>query len=285
MTNFTITLDGMPVEPFVASPSTSFRYNVLLYANTALPNGNHALSITAGFNPSTGASSVMLFDYVDYTYVMLSNQVFLCLIPSFRYNSPTPTSSTSSTMELPIPTTVPVEAARKISGGIIAGGIVGGIAALLLLAFLALFCFRRRRRQARVHVQRAARPFVSVTISRLTDRPPSPPLSEKRAYYLSEDRYFTSPISLIRSPTRSSHTMLTAPSRGAPTLTIPRGRSGTMSTAPLTSAPSEALTELGVQRQIDAIHLEIERLRTEHAEAHASIGLPPPAYHPPQDRV
>lgn len=57
----------------------------------------------------------------------------------------TPSSPTSAASATHSPTTTPITATKKTSTGIIAGGVVGGLAGLALFGTLILFCLRRHR--------------------------------------------------------------------------------------------------------------------------------------------
>ena len=63
----TFTLDGSYVNGYlyVGNQSTEPTYNVPVYANHTLSNGQHTLVIEA--TPGPLAASTVLFDYVKYT--------------------------------------------------------------------------------------------------------------------------------------------------------------------------------------------------------------------------
>ncbi|KAH8101362.1 hypothetical protein DFH11DRAFT_1524094, partial [Phellopilus nigrolimitatus] len=70
LVNMTFMLDGQPAGEFVHIPtnSTGFLYEQPCYVNDSLVNGPHQLFISA--NAQTSAS-LILFDYLLYTYVFL----------------------------------------------------------------------------------------------------------------------------------------------------------------------------------------------------------------------
>ncbi|KDQ64448.1 hypothetical protein JAAARDRAFT_28078 [Jaapia argillacea MUCL 33604] len=65
-TNLNFRLNNTIVGTFVHTPdaSTTFIYNVPVYVNTSIPNGLHTFEIEA-----TGNTSLVMFDYLTYTYV------------------------------------------------------------------------------------------------------------------------------------------------------------------------------------------------------------------------
>lgn len=71
MTNLTILLDGEDVGSYVHVPTASsdFQYDVPVYVNTSLSNTQHVLSLQAKGDTN---STIILFDYVIYTYVSAS---------------------------------------------------------------------------------------------------------------------------------------------------------------------------------------------------------------------
>jgi hypothetical protein len=71
VTHLTFSIDGIQVGTFEHTPdgSNTFTYNALVYMNTSIPSGQHTFVI---HNPTT-IDSLILFDYVVYTYVFLGN--------------------------------------------------------------------------------------------------------------------------------------------------------------------------------------------------------------------
>ncbi|KZT24560.1 hypothetical protein NEOLEDRAFT_1094376 [Neolentinus lepideus HHB14362 ss-1] len=130
LTNLTFRLDGNGVgENYVHVPttSTSFQYNVPVYVNDSIPNGQHTLEIEATGDTN---SSLVLFDYATYTY------------DSDPVSSSTSASATSS----PSPTNSQISSPKHSSNvGAIAGGVVGGVAFLAAI-LLGAFLYSRRRR-------------------------------------------------------------------------------------------------------------------------------------------
>jgi hypothetical protein len=148
--NATFSLDGGPSETYFHNPdsSSTYIYNVPVYSNQNLKNIEHNLLIT----PNAGThNSVFVFDYAIYTYVPIISKSTLSHT-CFRFDD-TPTSSSSQTTPSSTPTSSESPSTNTPSPngqhksstpvGAIAGGVVGGLAALAL-ALLALFCYRRR---------------------------------------------------------------------------------------------------------------------------------------------
>jgi hypothetical protein len=69
LTQLTFSLDGVQVGKFEHTPdgSGSFVYNTLVYANPSISNGQHTFAIDV----STSSDSLILFDYVVYSYVLI----------------------------------------------------------------------------------------------------------------------------------------------------------------------------------------------------------------------
>lgn len=66
-TDLIFTLDGSEAGSFLHTPSgqPTYTFNVLGYANAAIGDGKHQLTIEA----SGDSGSLILFDYAIYTYV------------------------------------------------------------------------------------------------------------------------------------------------------------------------------------------------------------------------
>lgn len=67
-TNITFTVDGQLSDrtfTYVGDNSTNLMYNVTVYANDSLTNGEHTLILEA--TPGPYAASTVLFDYLKYT--------------------------------------------------------------------------------------------------------------------------------------------------------------------------------------------------------------------------
>jgi hypothetical protein len=71
-TKLSISLDGHPVGEFLHVPDgtsglNGYEYNVVVYANHSIPNGEHRLIVST---IAESKHSVFLFDYAIYTYVI-----------------------------------------------------------------------------------------------------------------------------------------------------------------------------------------------------------------------
>ncbi|KAH9897649.1 hypothetical protein C8Q73DRAFT_365518 [Cubamyces lactineus] len=141
LTNLSFSLDGVYAGQFVHIPdsTSTVLYNVSIFAASDLANTAHVLTVSVqGEN-----ASHVLFDYLVYTTDEPEPQTSsttpptsaaLPLVPSSSAPtsaSPQPSPNTSST---PI--------------GAIVGGVIGGIALLLLAALLFLLCRSKRRRHS-----------------------------------------------------------------------------------------------------------------------------------------
>ncbi|TFK22986.1 hypothetical protein FA15DRAFT_495642 [Coprinopsis marcescibilis] len=136
---------GEPVA-FTRAPDltrTDFDYNVLAFSRTNLPNANHTLLIEIGDRVNNNA--YINFDYAIYTHDDDP-------IPP-RPSSPTrPSTSASGTLRpgsSPSASVNPGNStsdAQSISLGAIVGGVVGGLATLVLVIVFFIYFLRRRRR-------------------------------------------------------------------------------------------------------------------------------------------
>ncbi|KAJ8095337.1 hypothetical protein PM082_010560 [Marasmius tenuissimus] len=125
-------LDGLPVGNFTFEPSsTEYQYNFSVFNKDKLSNAKHNFTMTAG---SPTMDSVILFDYATY--------VFDDSLPTVSLSDGigTPTSSEVSTRSVESSSRAPTNV------GAIAGGIVGGVALIAIVA-IAFLCIRRRRRE------------------------------------------------------------------------------------------------------------------------------------------
>ncbi len=136
LTNLTFTLDGQQVGTYVHIPtdSTAFQYDVPVYTNPNLSNGDHTLVMEA-----TGdtASSLILFDYIVYTFEEAE--------PSPSTTSPPSTTTSSSS---PDPTPFAANTSQHGTAfpvGAVAGGVCGGVALIAVVAVF-LLCYKRRQR-------------------------------------------------------------------------------------------------------------------------------------------
>ncbi|KAJ7055751.1 hypothetical protein C8F01DRAFT_1157588 [Mycena amicta] len=138
-TNASIVLDGGPPTFFVPPPTDPV-VNNKYYDSGVLADGKHTLVVTAVTdNPI----------WVDYLLVVPP------LISSSSPSSPTSSSSTTTTTTTSSAgasgtssaDTNALHGSAKSKAGPIAGGVIGGIFLLVCVAFLALFCVRRRQRR------------------------------------------------------------------------------------------------------------------------------------------
>ncbi|KAF7325548.1 hypothetical protein MKEN_00404200 [Mycena kentingensis (nom. inval.)] len=114
--NISFTVEDPPIKTFHRYTGTvQFTYNAVLFSAEGMTNGNHTVSWTLSKDAETNGT-VALFDYAVITV---------------DDSSPSPTTPSSSS---------------KSHAGAIAGGVVGGLVALVLIAF-GVFCFLRRRRR------------------------------------------------------------------------------------------------------------------------------------------
>ncbi|KZP17993.1 hypothetical protein FIBSPDRAFT_792544 [Athelia psychrophila] len=131
LTNLTFFMDGELVGTYQHIPTTSadYQYNVPVYVNTSLFNQQHVLTMEA-----TGTnSSLILFDYVDYTFDSDPS-------PSSSSSSSTASASSSASG-------APALATHHSNVGAIVGGVIGGMM-MIVIVVLAFLLIRRRRRNA-----------------------------------------------------------------------------------------------------------------------------------------
>ncbi|KAH0832372.1 hypothetical protein J3R83DRAFT_13401, partial [Lanmaoa asiatica] len=131
LTNIEFVLDGVVVSQYTHIPSSTisdYQYNVPVYVNEALTNGEHTMMIQPA---SLQNNMLMLFDYLIYSTDMSSSAS-----PSAQTTSTSPPLPTSSGTQGTFP--------RQNTGATV-GGTVGGVAALVLMA-ASLLCYRRYKR-------------------------------------------------------------------------------------------------------------------------------------------
>ncbi|PIL31266.1 hypothetical protein GSI_05964 [Ganoderma sinense ZZ0214-1] len=137
LTNLTFWINSDLVGSYVHIPenTTALEYNVLVYSNTSLPNGQHFFTMSAG-GPN---ASLILFDRLVYTQDSTN---------SLASGSSVSISFPSSTSLLA--TSAPVSASSKSTPpiGAIVGGVVGGVVGLAILGLVAFLVFRARRQTA-----------------------------------------------------------------------------------------------------------------------------------------
>jgi hypothetical protein len=113
--------------------SNNIAYNVALFSQAGLANGEHQLTATA--TPGPTVPSLILFDYAIYTY-----EEFVSPSSSTSASA----SSTSSTFPS-FTTTAAAVVHHHTLGGAIGGAVGGGLVVIAALLAL-LLCLRRRRR-------------------------------------------------------------------------------------------------------------------------------------------
>lgn len=122
-TYLNITLDAQPagIFSFVPGPTDPYHYNVSVYSNSNIVNGQHTIVISTG----GAASGVLEFDYAVYS-IDDGTQTSSSSRPSPSSPSPQPSSSQSS---------VPI--------GAIVGSVIGGFVTISVSIFLFLRCRHR----------------------------------------------------------------------------------------------------------------------------------------------
>ncbi|KAF8077613.1 hypothetical protein FPV67DRAFT_1775019 [Lyophyllum atratum] len=159
------TLDGRAAGSFnhVPSTSTALEYNALSFSQTSLKNVDHKLVIsTSGI---TDRNIFVNFDYAIYTFddtptptptplptstpTTTPNTTSTSATSSSSPGTPTTSQSTTRTQESQTSTSTSDNSngssSSKLNIGAIAGGVAGGVVAILALILL-FICFRRRRR-------------------------------------------------------------------------------------------------------------------------------------------
>ncbi|KAF8447194.1 hypothetical protein L210DRAFT_355470 [Boletus edulis BED1] len=129
-TDLDFVLDEVIVGRYTHTPSSfnDYQYNVPVYVNESMDLGEHNMMIQP---VNSGNQVLMLFDYFIYT-----------MDPSVSVSSSASPSSTS----LPSPTTSGTATSSRPNIGAIFGGIVGGVAVVVLVA-TSLLCYRRHKKR------------------------------------------------------------------------------------------------------------------------------------------
>ncbi|EJC99736.1 uncharacterized protein FOMMEDRAFT_148590 [Fomitiporia mediterranea MF3/22] len=129
VTNMNFIIDESLVGSFVHEPSTStdFQYNVPVYVNESLSNGQHHIRMEAAGNHS----ALILFDYLVYTSNTANTTASLSTTPVPTVSSPLETQN----------------ATKKSNSAPIIGGAVGGVVAVAILACLLICCWRRKNQK------------------------------------------------------------------------------------------------------------------------------------------
>ncbi|KAF7430962.1 hypothetical protein PC9H_006677 [Pleurotus ostreatus] len=132
LANYSFFLDGAEVGRFIHVPEngSDFQYNVLVYSNTSVPNGNHTFQLLADSNVS---DTLILFDYAQYTLDIDAPATIRAQLPDTE--SPPANQQSNSTASL------------QQTAAIVAG-VLGGVAITGLGIILYLLRHRLRRRPA-----------------------------------------------------------------------------------------------------------------------------------------
>ncbi|TFY61549.1 hypothetical protein EVJ58_g4437 [Rhodofomes roseus] len=172
LVNVSFALDGAPAGNYTHQPSSSneFFYNVTLFSTTALENVAHTLVMTP---QGTAEASYLAFDWAEYTYEeeVVSSSTVQSAATSSAVLTPTIASSLSNAMSPPqsastlqaasptgsssMPSQTPASQSTENANttpkhnppvAAIAGGVIGGLCGLALLAILFYLCQRASRR-------------------------------------------------------------------------------------------------------------------------------------------
>ncbi|KAJ7918090.1 hypothetical protein B0H13DRAFT_1607758, partial [Mycena leptocephala] len=145
--------DGSPVNftlKTLNSPRSPTNYNKVLLTTPDIPSGPHNTVITYGGDSEHTPLVVGWF--------LVTNTTSLASISSSSSSSSFPSPSSSSNTPVPTSKITPV--------GVIAGGVIGSLALLAMLATLG-FCYRRRRPRAD-HEQNSTDPYpITMTKARV----------------------------------------------------------------------------------------------------------------------
>ncbi|KAJ7456582.1 hypothetical protein FB451DRAFT_1098704 [Mycena latifolia] len=160
--NFSI--DGTSAGTFTHTPtsSTDLQYNALVFSQTGLSNAAHSLLIS-----TEGADDIYVnFDYAIYTHEDTDSTTTTATATTATTATTAPTVETSGTTSTKSSSTASVASSKSASSagaasaatssasssttsshvGAIAGGVVGGIVALAVIAGLFFYCRRRHHR-------------------------------------------------------------------------------------------------------------------------------------------
>jgi hypothetical protein len=122
---YSVSLDGMPPQSYNGSEKT-FRAQQLLYFASSLSNGTHKVVLTV-----TQPETDLDFDYAIAT-------TYWTVGPSTSSSSTTPTTSDNAQTSHTAGSSIPVAA--------IAGGVVGGLVMLGIIALLLFLIYRQRKK-------------------------------------------------------------------------------------------------------------------------------------------
>ncbi|KAJ7785648.1 hypothetical protein B0H16DRAFT_1753427 [Mycena metata] len=129
--DMTFTIDGVQAGSFTHSPigGPGFQPSTVFTSDPLLP-GTHTLVINNG--RSGGATSLAILDSVEYSYDDLSSTPSTSLVAA-----PAASATSSATVS-------PIGAAKSSNTAAIAGGVVGALAILLLVALVLLYIRQRK---------------------------------------------------------------------------------------------------------------------------------------------
>lgn len=129
--NYDFTLDGEGAGTYHHDEenTTSYYYNVPVFAVTDLDNTSHELVVNVNGGAGVVGSSLMLFDYFTYTHEDEG--------PRSSSVAPSSTASTSETAQ--------ADSTKSSNIGAIVGGVVGGVGGIAVLGALLFFFMRRRK--------------------------------------------------------------------------------------------------------------------------------------------
>ncbi|TBU22857.1 hypothetical protein BD311DRAFT_791981 [Dichomitus squalens] len=150
--NISFTLDGSNVGSFLRPPDPStevIQYNQPIHSSTGLENVPHTLVMTAGGD----TKSLILFDYVVYTTESNVTSTTFTASTSTPLTSRTIVSSTMTTSESTLAAASTPSTAKPV--GVIIGGVLGGLALILIAGVAGLLFLRRRKAQGHARRERS----------------------------------------------------------------------------------------------------------------------------------
>lgn len=146
--DMTFFLDGQKVGAFVLAPmgEDAYDYNVPVYANRSIQPGLHTVTIQNG--RAGDPKSLMLLDYIVYTYVLVPDCVNSTFLISFcSTGKPESTSSSPSSSLSPSSlSSSPSSPSHTRTTTIIAAVVPSVIALLFAISLVFCCCSRRRKR-------------------------------------------------------------------------------------------------------------------------------------------
>ncbi|KAJ3903867.1 hypothetical protein F5879DRAFT_116866 [Lentinula edodes] len=241
------TLDGTLVSTFTHSPNSSasapsfyFNESALAFSKTGMKNISHQMVIS-----TSGLSSdyYLNFDYALYTFQRPDTTTSSSSSSSSSSSAASSTSDYSSTQS----------DSKTVSVGVIAGGVIGGVAALAIVAVAWFFCQRRKKSEdigyhnddPNTVLQREIDPFILPPASDFTQPDDS-----------------SRPSSTFRTSTALLKRTATGISEG-----VPRTSSTIPPPLPLDSKSAiRRQRQQDLERQMQQISSEIRDLQIEAAE-------------------